>query len=92
MILLSQVKLKIPEVSKGLAVVEYQIFEGNCFGVLSHIFLHRTFNEVDKNFDLHILCSGVIDIVGGWPQFHIGICDYVMKVVLITCVDTSILK
>ena len=31
MIMSSQVKLEIPEVSKGLAIVEYQIFEGHCF-------------------------------------------------------------
>jgi hypothetical protein len=92
----SQVKLKIPEVSKGLAIVEYQIFEGHFFGVPCSIFFLRafneTFNETDKNFDLHIPCSGVANIAGGWPQSHIGICDHVMKVVLITCVDTSILR
>jgi hypothetical protein len=62
------------------------------FGVPCRIFLLRAFNEVDKNSDLHILCSGVTDIVGGWSQSHIGICDHVKKVVLITCEDTSILK
>ena len=62
------------------------------FGVPYPIFLLRAFNEVDIYFDFDILCSGVTDIVGGWPQSHIGICDHVMKVVLIICVDTSILK
>jgi hypothetical protein len=62
------------------------------FGVPCRILLLRVFNEVDKNFDLHILCSVVTDIVVGWTQSHIGMCDHVMKVVLITCVDTSILK
>ena len=62
------------------------------FGVPYLIFLLRAFNEVDKNFDFDILCCGVTDIVGGWPLSHIGICDHVMKVVLITCVDASILK